>query len=338
LAAYDAGRLVNRLKWHTQQAWLLLAEEPAQARRHAQIVQDVFRELGRVVRACVATEDRDRVQDVVKDRLADWESTFCSPGHRQGLDDALAHFQYEIQLSDGEGDPGLLREEFTKGLVRHVVALVDHTRDRVVAMLDEQRQLALGLGACVDRGVRRPDVYRFMYRSNEESKPKAKKTRAKKAPTWDDWAAASSSPTEPEPEEWYLANTSVEPGEFRPDEDWKDDVHQRWVELGLPAHFPAWIFEAAHEQAAQTISTLVEAVNAAAREALAEQPAITKPIPPEYRTKPMSLRKAARLMGFTDSKDGAEYLRAAIRDGSIRCESLTRQTHVFDKRQFPGDA
>ena len=60
-------------------------------------------------------------------------------------------------------------------------------------------------------------------------------------------------------------------------------------------------------------------------------------IPPAKRTKPMTLREAARLMGYGTSRDAAERLRAAIRTGAVHCESLTRQQHIFGLDDFPKD-
>jgi hypothetical protein len=58
-------------------------------------------------------------------------------------------------------------------------------------------------------------------------------------------------------------------------------------------------------------------------------------IPPAKRTKPMTLREAARLMGYGRSRDAAEKLRAAIRTGAVPCETQTRQQHVFSLDYFP---
>ncbi|MDA1055200.1 MAG: hypothetical protein O3C40_32660 [Planctomycetota bacterium] len=57
-------------------------------------------------------------------------------------------------------------------------------------------------------------------------------------------------------------------------------------------------------------------------------------IPPEYRTIPMSYQRAAELMGRGKSKDAAEWLSKSVEDGSIACERITRQAHVFDCRDF----
>jgi hypothetical protein len=64
-------------------------------------------------------------------------------------------------------------------------------------------------------------------------------------------------------------------------------------------------------------------------------------IPPNQRTRPMTLREAARLMGYTErrsEKDAVKVLRASITAGMVLCESLTRQQHVFSKKQFPAES
>jgi len=58
-------------------------------------------------------------------------------------------------------------------------------------------------------------------------------------------------------------------------------------------------------------------------------------ISPEDRTIPMSYRKAAKLMGKGTSQDAAEWLSKRVADGVITCEHLSRQSHVFSKRDFP---
>ena len=61
-------------------------------------------------------------------------------------------------------------------------------------------------------------------------------------------------------------------------------------------------------------------------------------IPPDERTRPMSFRRAAKLMGKGTSRDAAEWLSASVRDGTIRCEHVSRQTHIFSKYDFPKSA
>ena len=57
--------------------------------------------------------------------------------------------------------------------------------------------------------------------------------------------------------------------------------------------------------------------------------------PADERTKPMSYRQAARYMGKGNSQDAAEWLSKCVRDGTIRCRHLSRQSHVYSIRDFP---
>ena len=67
-------------------------------------------------------------------------------------------------------------------------------------------------------------------------------------------------------------------------------------------------------------------------------------IAPENRTKPMSYRKAAVHIGKSSGerkqarKDAAKWLRKCVVDGTYACEHITRQTHVFNKNDFPESA
>jgi hypothetical protein len=62
-----------------------------------------------------------------------------------------------------------------------------------------------------------------------------------------------------------------------------------------------------------------------------------KKIPPDKRTRPMSLKEAARLMGYkaANNKKAAESLRRAMNIGAIPYEELTRKSFVFSRDDFP---
>ena len=74
------------------------------------------------------------------------------------------------------------------------------------------------------------------------------------------------------------------------------------------------------------------AIREAARLLLAGQ---SPTIPSVERTVPMSYRRAAKLMGKGDSQDAAEWLSKSVADGSIPCDHISRQTHVFSRKSFP---
>ncbi len=58
-------------------------------------------------------------------------------------------------------------------------------------------------------------------------------------------------------------------------------------------------------------------------------------IPAEFRSKGISLQKAATFLGRPSPDSGVRWLKKCINDGTIACESLGRTSHVFDMRQFP---
>ena len=61
--------------------------------------------------------------------------------------------------------------------------------------------------------------------------------------------------------------------------------------------------------------------------------AALKTIAPENRSRPITKRKAATLLGQVG--DGTKWLNKCIADGTIRAEKKTRQSYVFDLTDFP---
>ncbi len=78
----------------------------------------------------------------------------------------------------------------------------------------------------------------------------------------------------------------------------------------------------------QLASELASAVNLLADTEL--------PIPFQYRTRAITKRQAARYLGRSNEDSGVRWLNRCIDDGIIHCERFSRQSYVFDRRQFPG--
>jgi hypothetical protein len=70
--------------------------------------------------------------------------------------------------------------------------------------------------------------------------------------------------------------------------------------------------------------------------------ATVKRIPSKYRTIPMTLKEAARLMGYVEhgrrAKDAVELLSDSIRKGAVAAERLNRQRWIFSRKDFPPEA
>jgi hypothetical protein len=59
------------------------------------------------------------------------------------------------------------------------------------------------------------------------------------------------------------------------------------------------------------------------------------PIPPEQRTRPMSISEAGHLMGHKgNKKQVAKIMKGAMTGKAIRWEKFSRQRYVFDRTQF----
>lgn len=58
----------------------------------------------------------------------------------------------------------------------------------------------------------------------------------------------------------------------------------------------------------------------------------------EHQTKPISKKKAAKLLGKPDESSGVRWLNKCIEDGTIRCTQRSRTAYVFDRRDFPENA
>lgn len=85
----------------------------------------------------------------------------------------------------------------------------------------------------------------------------------------------------------------------------------------------------------EQIQDMNEIVDILRREVEKRERKLSDRISPEKRTRPMSFKRAARLMGKGDSKDAAEWLSQCVQDGTFQCEHVSRQNHVFSIDDFP---
>jgi hypothetical protein len=58
-------------------------------------------------------------------------------------------------------------------------------------------------------------------------------------------------------------------------------------------------------------------------------------IPADRRTIPLSMKDAAKLMGYGGNRSGVKKLRAAMDVQAVKWEKHTRQSFVFDRQDFP---
>jgi hypothetical protein len=263
VAAYEAGRLLNQLDWHLQQAWLLHWLLQRGAHGHAAEVGDTLTQLTSTLRQAVPLTVRERVHESCLACRDEWSSHFGSPGHFDEIDNQSRFLRDELS-QDGEIAPDAVRAEVWGDALRAVKPIAQKLYEAAEAVLDERSRLALGLGRCIDCGLRPRDVFRHMSREPAEC-------CASPSPGVSPWslpaeAASTSSP--------FLLR-GVAPGEIPPEQGWLEEVQARWAELGLVFKMPRPGGEAPNGAQAGTAleltdTTQVDELDRAARKGLAE--------------------------------------------------------------------
>jgi hypothetical protein len=126
-------------------------------------------------------------------------------------------------------------------------------------------------------------------------------------------------------------------GTVPPEESWYEELRRMLRELKLEQDNIK--LDAGKRPTKQT-STWVDRLDKGIRGCLARR--LTKrthaqqdTIPASFRTRPMTLKRAATYIYGSASKDAVKRLRSAIEHGTIHCETQTRQQHVFSKMHFP---
>jgi hypothetical protein len=92
--------------------------------------------------------------------------------------------------------------------------------------------------------------------------------------------------------------------------------------------------------AAEGLLVLAAALDVKRKET-ADREAVRRRIPPEKRTRPLSMGEAATFMGYTrhrKKKQAVKLLRAAIDDRTVTCERRTRQQYIFHLDDFPKES
>jgi hypothetical protein len=225
VAAYRVGALLNQLDWHMQQAWIIRTSSGA--RKHDERACEAFVALGTMVRWSVALKQRDGLQAFVVEKSRCWKKGFNSGCHREEHAEAIKELWNELDRADGmDGD--VIRTQVCQTLLRFVTDLHKQVRTTITEALEDFGKLALGLGECVDRGVRPAGIYQFLY-----SPPRPKPVVLHKGESlWSIPAAGSPIDRHAEEPENYLGNRTYRAR--GPETGWHEDLTQRWAELGLP--------------------------------------------------------------------------------------------------------
>jgi hypothetical protein len=332
VAAYAAGRLLNQLEWHLQQAWLLPAIDMGQAMHHNRAVSSILGDLAPTLQSALSAEAELRLRERLLTQRDVWHRLFHWPGHLTRIKD-VADLILDEMAKEPEVPFQLFLEEWWRHEVDRVEAFASEVTQLIFAELKEPGLRALELGRWVDRGVHPRGAFRCMCRPTN---PSVEEPPLEQLDPFSLEGGCIN--TESIAEEIRPVLYPITAGMIRPDPDWMEQLRHCWREMGLAVPDLENFVEQQRAASASGILTGIDRHIASLDKWVRDELADITPqeaVPPDERTRPMSLQEAARLMGLGGNKKGAERLRTYIDDGSIPCERLSRQRYIFSKVKFP---
>lgn len=144
VAALEAGRLVNRLRFHLEQAWFGYGN-------HRRAASRTLGRLGRSVRSLVPVVDRREFREAVIRPFVGMIDQIVSEGHY------LFYEGWTVEISADD----LTDEDFRRA-VTPVFEAIDVVREQISQRLDDRGLLVFSLGELLDQGACPPEIHRFL--------------------------------------------------------------------------------------------------------------------------------------------------------------------------------
>jgi hypothetical protein len=309
--------------------WLSAGRMQPEAAAGMTVIRNDFVELSIRVRDLGATSTKDRLGENVRKNLEDWKRAFHSYWRWESFYTENEELRTQHGLVE---DYKSLQEEACRRLLQPVFHILSQLWVTVTSGLGERAQQVMAFGYYVDQGLRPADVYKYLNTS--------KRVQDQSSPEITDPFETGCCDREPDVN--HLAERNIIPGEVPPADGWSLDLEKRWIELGLPESLLSGIIgsipklQSHIRELDQTLMTgIVQEIDQITRSELAGLPTVEKQrIAPANRTRVMTLKEAARLMGYSGSK-AHQRLRRAIEDGDVPFERFGRQAYIFDKNSFP---
>jgi len=334
VAAYEAGRLHNQLDWHLQQAWLLPVIAIKSSGLHSLEVSKILTGLAPTLTPALSTPAVVRLRTNLLGLRDEWERHYMGAGHKDAFQEGEELIRYELENFDN-CSPSVIRENNWSFALRWVDAFASNVLQLLFDHLDENAQKALELGRWVDRGIRPRAAYRFMCQ--EPTTNSADPISYGVDPfsvEYQDSPSADLADNLP-PVLYPITEEAI-----LPELGWLSQLHHCCKAIGLPDTFFESLANLKQEgresdDVVNRVGNYVADVDKLVRHELDDW-ALQEIIPASERTIPMTLKEAAKLMGYRGGRP-SERLAAAIKDGSITCEKMGRQSYVFSKSLFPQD-
>jgi hypothetical protein len=215
LAAWETGRLLNRVLFHLQQAWLLA--DPRLARRQAARASRLWGLLAFSVRGLSdPVQEKDaRCEATLANRRV-WEGMFESLGHHESQREAYERL-YRRFYDEPDRSLLALQEDICEQLAQPVQELVAELRAAIEHELPGSLCAILRLAEAVDQGLYPRRIYRDLFTSPAES------------PRPLGWDAPSRSESAAD----FAPRRAVHRAAAIPDSPWFREVRQRCIDLEL---------------------------------------------------------------------------------------------------------
>jgi len=219
LAAWDAGRLLNQMRFQMVQAWLLPDKERASR------VENLLESLVALLRqAAPSVESGDRLVRLLDDERENWHAAFGSSDHA----DALVAANKDLEIgSSSSRRTATVREEVIGSLLTPVNAVYRILRNAVASELPELQRQVVAFGEAFDQGLHPPAVFRDMPYGQP-----ARELLGEATPLMS-WTGSR-----PVCQEWHLPTASVESATEVPAGRWFTELAHHWTCIGLTGEPP----------------------------------------------------------------------------------------------------
>ncbi|HYV37591.1 MAG TPA: hypothetical protein VE988_17935 [Gemmataceae bacterium] len=218
VAAYGAGRLWNRLRWHMPQASLTAGGY------HHKLVAIISVMLIRAVRITRAPGDRGDIQESLDKIFHDWKNHYDALHVAEEIWNANG----ELNQLEGEADVETPRRLALERILSPVVKYLERLKEAILGGLDDSQKQAWELGERIDHGLCPPFVTDQSPRMtlNASSQPREPTT----------FGSTVKKVTQ-EGNENHLLKQSLRPGDVAPPQFWMAQVQQLFAEMRIAPPF-----------------------------------------------------------------------------------------------------
>jgi two-component system NtrC family response regulator len=154
VAAFEAGRWLNRLAFHLQQAWFFRGYHVVAASRAA-------RALGRALVLVRPVAERERIRQEILSRV---EGLIGQSENEDHFDD-LTNLEVDLQMPARSPEWNVPASERRRDLLAPVFKEIGQLRELLGPHLNDQARQALHLGEKIDQGLCRPNICHYLDRN-----------------------------------------------------------------------------------------------------------------------------------------------------------------------------